>query len=541
MVSQITRISSLLIFFIASTITIFGQCDEYYINELISGSDEQCYFPQGSPVRFCPRLKGIAINGTSFDVMQWDGISTQYLTLTKNGGIAGTLVLKLNQKELLVNLNGCGGARTYSLSLNKTELQDFYKRKDAKLIEEINLLFSNQQYEQAFELTSKLKDKNNFGQLNELEKLCNDKRLLNYQNLMSKSNDEIKNGNFLIAANLFSEIILPTNLEWNERSDYTNLKSSIESSLKKLYADSAVILNDNFKFSNSNDQIQVDDKNIAFNQAIFSHIDSLPDGDYYLRIIQIPDRMAQLYPDMAEKYPPSLTYDIGAKKFGIKFNFENGSLWLETTPGGPVSKLGLPAKMKVNSIDGILFTNSEDPLRYVQDKDMITISYWDSILNINKEQKLMRGYQKYISLPGDQKKCTRWMQGGYCVDYYTYNLLDEWSTDSIKNINIGVFSITAPNLIPFKLERKQVNPIFEYYTKTGETLKVCNDNYYRKAKGKQCIKQETILYDKLSENQVVKSKVGPCNFLINNKENYTMSKYRRNTYFPIFDQMPKGN
>lgn len=121
MVSYITRISFLLIFCFASTMTIFGQCDEYYINELISGGDEQCYFPQGSPVRFCPRLKGIAINGTTFDVMQWDGISTQYLTLTKNGGIAGTLVLNLNEKELLLNLNGCGGARTYSISLNQQE------------------------------------------------------------------------------------------------------------------------------------------------------------------------------------------------------------------------------------------------------------------------------------------------------------------------------------------------------------------------------------------------------------------------------------
>ena len=93
-----------------------------------------------------------------------------------------------------------------------------------------------------------------------------------------------------------------------------------------------------------------------------------------------------------------------------------------------------------------------------------------------------------------------------------------------------------------KLEwKKQVNPIFEYYTKTGETLKICNDNYYRKAKGKQCIKQETILYDKLSKNRVVMSKFGPCNFLINNKENFTMPEYRLNTGFPILDQLTKGN
>jgi hypothetical protein len=123
---------------ISFTSSVFAQCDEYYINELISGVDDKCYFPEGSPVRFCPRLKGIAINGTTFDVMQWDGISTQYLTLTKNGGIAGTVVLKLKEKELLVNLNGCGGARTYSISLNNLEYQNWKqnKSKELKLREE---------------------------------------------------------------------------------------------------------------------------------------------------------------------------------------------------------------------------------------------------------------------------------------------------------------------------------------------------------------------------------------------------------------------
>jgi hypothetical protein len=110
--------------------TVNAQCDEYYINELISGVDDNCYFPSGSPVRFCPGLRGIAINGKTFNVMQWDGISTQYLTLTLNGGIAGTLVLKLKEQELLLNLNGCGGARTYSISLNKREYQEYTEKKE---------------------------------------------------------------------------------------------------------------------------------------------------------------------------------------------------------------------------------------------------------------------------------------------------------------------------------------------------------------------------------------------------------------------------
>jgi hypothetical protein len=101
---------------------ISAQCDEYYINELISGVDDN-FFPEGSPVRFCPNLKGMAINGNAFDVTQWSGISTQYLTLTRNGGIAGNVVLKLNEKKLYVDFTNGWGSRVYSISLSKSEYQ----------------------------------------------------------------------------------------------------------------------------------------------------------------------------------------------------------------------------------------------------------------------------------------------------------------------------------------------------------------------------------------------------------------------------------
>jgi hypothetical protein len=88
-----------------SSVYTFGQCDEYYINELISGPEER-QFPSGGEMRFCPELKGVSLNDYTFDVSQWTGISTQYLTLTKNGGIAGNLVLSLNERTLKVNFIG---------------------------------------------------------------------------------------------------------------------------------------------------------------------------------------------------------------------------------------------------------------------------------------------------------------------------------------------------------------------------------------------------------------------------------------------------
>ena len=110
----------------------FCQCDEYYINELISGNDDKCYFEGGTKVRFCPNLQGMAIGEFTLDISQWDGISTQYITVTKNGGIAGTVVLKLNEKELLLNLNGCGGSRTYSISLSINKYEQWLNNKPSR-------------------------------------------------------------------------------------------------------------------------------------------------------------------------------------------------------------------------------------------------------------------------------------------------------------------------------------------------------------------------------------------------------------------------
>ena len=97
-----------------SSVYLFGQCDEYYINELVSGPEDR-YFPTGSEIRFCPKLKGVSLNGYTIDVSQWTGITTQYLTLTKNGGITGNLVLSLDEKTLKVNFIGSPGIQLYSI------------------------------------------------------------------------------------------------------------------------------------------------------------------------------------------------------------------------------------------------------------------------------------------------------------------------------------------------------------------------------------------------------------------------------------------
>ena len=280
----------LLFLLIISAPYSFGQCDEYYLNELISGNDTKCYFPNGSPIRFCPNLDGIAINGMTLDAIQWTGISTQQITLAKNGGNAGSLTLKLKEKEVTMNLYGCLGERTYSISMNNKELDDFYKSKDIKIIEEINSLVKDEQYDKAFDLTSKLLKKDNYDKLSDLEKLCNEQRISNYQKLIAKSKEEIERENYLNAAKFFSEIKLPTNLDWKEQNNYTSIRTSIETKLKTLYKDSVIIVNTIFQFSNSDVEFKINDKEIRFNQEILNHLDSLSDGNYFLRITKTSDR-----------------------------------------------------------------------------------------------------------------------------------------------------------------------------------------------------------------------------------------------------------
>jgi hypothetical protein len=144
-----------------SSVYSFGQCDEYYINELVSGPEER-YFPSGSPIRFCPKLKGVALNGYDFNVSQWSGISTQYLTLTKNGGIAGSLTLSISERTLKVNLNGSTGIQVYSISLTIDEynsyVSEFNRKLQEKKQEEINTknrieeALLNEHYFEAFNL-----------------------------------------------------------------------------------------------------------------------------------------------------------------------------------------------------------------------------------------------------------------------------------------------------------------------------------------------------------------------------------------------------
>jgi hypothetical protein len=123
---------SLTILFIIFQKPVLSQspCQDYFINELISGTDEKCELSPGTPLNFCRRMKGISINrDLLFDVSKWEGYDTQYLTLIKNGGIAGSMTLKLIEKELVVTFMGCGGTNVYSISSSEDEYNSWLEEK----------------------------------------------------------------------------------------------------------------------------------------------------------------------------------------------------------------------------------------------------------------------------------------------------------------------------------------------------------------------------------------------------------------------------
>jgi len=282
-----------------SSVYTFGQCDEYYINELISGPEER-QFPSGGEMRFCPELKGVSLNDYTFDVSQWTGISTQYLTLTKNGGIAGNLVLSLNERTLKVNFIGSPGVQVYSIFLTKKELNEVKKKKDDLTIQSIDSCMSINEFEKARDFYSNLYEKANYTHSSELFDKLNKLRKENLETLIPKIEEAIKDKQWIIAAKLYSDIKgWPTNSTYTEISKSTEYRNMIENELKTIYKDSVIFLDVNFQFSTSKADFEINGKNISFDKAIQNYLDSLSDGEYFIKISQNND------------YVKSLNYELG--------------------------------------------------------------------------------------------------------------------------------------------------------------------------------------------------------------------------------------
>ncbi len=105
----------ILIFILLSDYS-FSQCNE-----------TERIFLSGSPMRFCPKISEVSLNGYVLN-STWAGRVddlNQIITLYKNGGIAGSLVLNLEEKKLKISLFGSPGDQVYSISLNREEYNNF--------------------------------------------------------------------------------------------------------------------------------------------------------------------------------------------------------------------------------------------------------------------------------------------------------------------------------------------------------------------------------------------------------------------------------
>ena len=213
-------------------------CDEYYINEVIAGNDDKCYFPSGSPVRFCSCLNGIAINGTTFDVESWKGDFTQYLTLSINGGLAGSLTLYLKTNHIYLSLNGCE-ARTYSFSFNKNEYKQFLiereknLKQDKIIFSQVNDLISQNDYLNA---NIKLKSLKYPKDIDGIEEIKNKIQLKIYEfekNKYIEIDSLAKNNKYEAAFIEYSKLTQPDSFNFNLSS--WNWQNLVEEDLIKQY------------------------------------------------------------------------------------------------------------------------------------------------------------------------------------------------------------------------------------------------------------------------------------------------------------------
>ncbi len=131
-------IFSFLFFLICFQHISYSQCDEYYINELRGGNEGNCKYNSGAKLSFCPNSNTISIDAANgrqtFKIIKTDfpdksTFGTQLFTLAQGGGQVGMAKLIMEDKTFGMQINGCGGSRTYNISLSKSEYNEWVKGK----------------------------------------------------------------------------------------------------------------------------------------------------------------------------------------------------------------------------------------------------------------------------------------------------------------------------------------------------------------------------------------------------------------------------
>lgn len=121
------NIFSFLFFLICFQHISYSQCDEYYINELRGGNEGNCKYNSGAKLRICPNSTTISIDAANgrqtFKIIKVDfpdksTFGTQLFTLAQGGGQVGMAKLIMEDKTFGMQINGCGGSRTYNISLH---------------------------------------------------------------------------------------------------------------------------------------------------------------------------------------------------------------------------------------------------------------------------------------------------------------------------------------------------------------------------------------------------------------------------------------
>lgn len=487
-------IISILIFQIS-----YSQCDEYYINKLISGSSSNI-LPIGSKIRFCPRLKGGSIAGVLFDSYIWTGSSTQYITTSQNGQISSTLVLDLTQKEFKIIPITAGETQVYSISLNKSDFNNYYneysKPIDNPIIKSIDSLYNLNETEMAYSLYNKLLIPANYINSKKLIDKLNIERTKYFQENIKKANNFYLNKNYFESANLLSKInaIKPTDITYQQKLELVSLINTVGTNLQDLYKDSTLIVDEKFSFNNYLGGYDPKYSYHNYRSYLARIFDSIQPGNYFMKLNTTKKNDVN-YEDIKS--------ELIKINLGFNFQFKNDTLVVtEIDRNSEIEKNQIKVGDKIISVNNKLIT-ANNYHKILNNQILLTINSLANfqIYDSNKKATYKKAIKFYETKITDLPVGLKFIDSTFSslpIDIFMKIKLKSFALDPTCNCSINQFNINKDvSYVPIKIEKKEKEKFINYYTNEGIDVFLIENGFYKKTSDLNAIKISTLTFNKI--------------------------------------------
>jgi hypothetical protein len=471
----------------------FSQCDEYYINKLISGHDN---LQPGSKIRFCPSLNGVSIAGELYKAYKWSGVSTQYITLSQNGGIAGFIVLDLKNKKFEIKYVGATEAEEYYISLNESDFNNYYneysKPIDNPIIKSIDSLYNLNETEMAYSLYKKLLIPANYINSKKLIDKLNIERTKYFQENIKKANNFYENENYLESANLLSKInaLKPTDITYQQTLDLYSLINTVGINLQDLYKDSTLIVDEKFSFNNYLGGYNPKYYYHNYRSYLARIFDSIQPGNYFMKLNTTKKNNVK-YEDVKS--------ELIKINLGFNFQFKNDTLVVtEIDRNSEIEKNQIKVGDKIISVNNKLIT-ANNYHKILNNQILLTINSLAKFQIYDSNKKAT--YNKAIKFY--ETKITDLPVGIKFID----STFSELPIDMFMNIKIKSFALDPKiyqfkinkdvSYVPIKIEKKQKEKFINYYTKEGIDVFLIENGFYKKTSDLNAIKISTLTFNKI--------------------------------------------